>query len=358
MLDVLKKVLDENSRRELHTSLRNTRQLPGPVRDSAPPGDLLGVMVELMRSSGIHQQRPFLDALRRVWPALDAWGLDAQLEWQQVRWADMASEVEAMRRGAHLLIGLEMETRRAEVESALTELDMLLNDRHLSPLGILVSLRDHTASRLTPHQRERLDRLVGFGSNRDAKAFLVRLVKALRIEVSDGVRPTDPKVMLESVRIPDSAGSAASDKKIPRGEVPPEPAATYQHALAFFQEMNLSTYDHLLDRLLEASLLRDRYRKGEVTAADFADFLSPVMVNLFKFFRNQSLRPIHITGSTFTMSEPEQVLTYDYRGSVFSDGEVKTMLVESPGWMLGDTRVSRPAIRERRPTVSHQEEQE
>jgi len=135
------------------------------------------------------------------------------------------------------------------------------------------------------------------------------------------------------------------------------PEAVYQHALAFFQEMNRSTYDHLLDRLLEASLLRDRYRKGEVTAEDFADFLSPVMVNLFKFFRNQSLRPIHITGSTFTMSEPEQALAYDYRGSAFSDGEVKTMLVESPGWMLGDTRVSRPAIRERRPTVSHQEEQ-
>lgn len=122
-----------------------------------------------------------------------------------------------------------------------------------------------------------------------------------------------------------------------------EKTATLRH---FFSRLNSDRYGHILDLLDESSReLRALRRSGEPVPRAF-DSVYPLVMQLTAFVRDSGIAPI------LPLGQPREVRvgeldSCEYIGRPFaSETETRRVETVSPGWRMGDIRISDPVVRE------------
>ena len=341
LIDALQQSLDELKAFDWHTDMRNSRRIHPQIAQVLPPGDLLGAMVHLMVLEQVCDVDTMVRALRRDFPRITVEDILAQLDWHRVGPRELQYEVKGIMKAVQVLTDLAMAPSRAAFHDQLDFLERRLRGKILVYPGVLLKLRADLDSQVDRSLLDGLEAWATMASPRDCRTFFRSVVRHLeeRLPVRETPRVEAPVSLPGTMRTPEPASPVAS--------VPPGPdILPGKDEAAWYRQMNQSSHDFLLDRLHEASQIRDQYRKGNVSAKDFADFCSPVLANLLKFLRSRGLNAQLVPGTELELDSPEAAVSFDYRGSEFSPGERKKVVVESPGWKLGEDLVSRATVRE------------
>lgn len=122
-----------------------------------------------------------------------------------------------------------------------------------------------------------------------------------------------------------------------------EKQAAYRH---FFSRLNSDNYGHILDLLLESNKeLRALRRSGEPLPPIF-DSVYPLVMQLMAFVRDSDIAPIMPLGQPRDVCVGE-LDSCEYIGRPFaSETETRRVETVSPGWRMGDIRISDPVVRE------------
>lgn len=122
-----------------------------------------------------------------------------------------------------------------------------------------------------------------------------------------------------------------------------EKQAAYRH---FFSRLNSDRYGHILDLLSESSReLRALRRSGEPVPRAF-DSVYPLVMQLMAFVRDSDIAPIMPLGQPREV-RVEELNSCEYIGRPFaSETETRRVETVSPGWRMGDIRISDPVVRE------------
>lgn len=360
---------------------RNSPKLSEKILKFEPPDDLLGKMAHHMVSDQTKTIKDLQSRLIRYWGDIEARDLIEQLNYHGVDKEDLSLEVLDIKY-FRKMIDLITLSPDSEIDDVYSRFSGKLGRRRLTHYCVLLSIATEMRETLPNSACDRIENWLTWGSPQQTRLLLnkvVYFIKKRRISDIDSGAASRRRVVHTKVlnhgeqvekrirevdatyrHIPGKVDAGSHSDPQFLGTADPAPVnlqttvqmpppilpETPDREVLLFQAMNQATHDHLLDRLHEASHLRDRYRKGQVSAEEFADFLSPVLVNLFKFFRSKGLQPEMVPGKTLSLHSAEESLAFDYRGSEFRPGEVKQVQVESPGWRLGDHRVSRASVRE------------
>ena len=116
---------------------------------------------------------------------------------------------------------------------------------------------------------------------------------------------------------------------------------------SFYSTMNSEEYGNLLDslELVERRLAAIKEQKIKIPPQVLP--MTIVFKQLLRFVRDCGISPIDTTGREFR-TEVEGLADYTYIGDAYTKaGEVKTVVVERPGWRFEDTVISLPTVREK-----------
>ena len=116
---------------------------------------------------------------------------------------------------------------------------------------------------------------------------------------------------------------------------------------SFYSNMNSEEYGNLLDslELVERRLAAIKEQKVKIPPQVLP--MTIVFKQLLRFVRDCGISPIDTTGREFS-TEVEDLADYTYIGEAYTKpGEIKTVVVERPGWKFEDTVISLPTVREK-----------
>lgn len=116
---------------------------------------------------------------------------------------------------------------------------------------------------------------------------------------------------------------------------------------SFYATMNSEEYGNLLDslELVERRLAVIKEQKIKIPPQVLP--MTIVFKQLLRFVKDCGISPIDTTGREFS-TEVEGLAEFTYIGDAYTKaGEVKTVVVERPGWKFEDTVISLPTVREK-----------
>lgn len=113
----------------------------------------------------------------------------------------------------------------------------------------------------------------------------------------------------------------------------------------FFIQLNSERYGRLLDSAFLVETKMELLRKEKYHFPMQVMTLPILLRNFTNFIKANGFRPIDVVGRIFEASA-DDLLYIVYEGEPFLGDEKKKVQVTSPGWMKGETVISKPVVKE------------
>lgn len=117
----------------------------------------------------------------------------------------------------------------------------------------------------------------------------------------------------------------------------------------FYKGLNSKEYGNILDNLVYAKTILNDLRKSNFELDSKIKTITIILKLIIRFIQSSKMEPIlpiEDIGKVIEVIDAE-LAEYDYEGSMFKEGEKKTVEIISPGWRYGEeVIISNPIVRE------------